>query len=76
MIFILRQKGIALLSAANRTVRRGDAFPHYDICRFEASWMTHLMGRQSAISMRLETRLVFATDNPDLTYFCDAIMAG
>jgi hypothetical protein len=75
IIFILHRKGIALLSTAKRTVRRGDAFPHYDICRFEASWMKLLMGGQIAVSLRLQTKLVFATDSPDLTYFCDAIMA-
>jgi hypothetical protein len=50
-------------------------FPHYDICRFEASWMKLLMGGQIAVSLRLQTKLAFATDSPDLTYFCDAIMA-
>ena len=75
IIFILHRKGIALLSAANRTVRRGEAFPNYDICRLEASWMKLLMGGQIAVSLRLQSRLVFATDSLDLTYFYDAIMA-
>jgi len=76
IIFILHRKGIALLSTANCTARRGDAFSHYDICRFEASWMKLLMDGQIAVYLRLQTKLVFATDSPDLTYFCAAIMAG
>lgn len=37
IIFIFHRKGIVLVSTASRTVRRGDAFLHYDIYLFEAS---------------------------------------
>jgi hypothetical protein len=75
IIFILHRKILRYSLQPNRVVRRGDAFPHYDICHFEASWMKLLMGGQIAVSLRLQTMLVSATDSPDLTYFCDAILA-
>jgi hypothetical protein len=64
IIFILHRKGIALLSTPNRTTRRDNAFPHYDICRFEASWMKLLMGGQIAVSLRLQNKACFRYRQP------------